>query len=65
MSSQGDIDGAISAYEKSLDINSGRREVRNKLIKLYWKKDRQKAMREYDTMEYISSFYIPSETKTE
>jgi tetratricopeptide (TPR) repeat protein len=62
-SSQGDIDGAISAYEKSLDINSGRREVRKKLIQLYWKKDRQRALREYDTLEYISSFYNTFKTE--
>jgi len=57
MLGEGQIKDAISAYQRSLEINSGRREVRTKLIKVYWRTDREKAMKEYDTLEYIISFY--------
>lgn len=57
MLGEGQIQDAISAYQRSLEINSGRREVRAKLIKIYWSTDREKAMKEYDTLEYIISFY--------
>ncbi|NVL90015.1 MAG: tetratricopeptide repeat protein [Desulfobacterales bacterium] len=48
---------AITAYEKSLEINSGQRKTRAKLVKIYWNIDKQKAWEEYDKLEYISSFY--------
>jgi len=48
---------AITAYEKSLEINSGQRRPRSKLVKIYWNIDKQKAWEEYDKLEYISSFY--------
>jgi len=54
---QGKIEKAITAYEKSLEINSGRREIIEKLIKIFWRIDREKAMQEYDRLEYIISFY--------
>jgi tetratricopeptide (TPR) repeat protein len=57
MMAQGQIAGAIAAYERSLDINSGQRGPRRKLVKLYWRVDREKALREFETLEYISSFY--------
>ena len=63
MMAQGQIDRAIAAYERSLDINSGQRGPRRKLVKLYWRVDREKALREFETLEYISSFYDFSETR--
>ncbi len=60
---QGKPEKAISAYEKSLDINSGQRRTRSKLVKLYWKTDKQKALEEHDKLEYISSFYDLYELK--
>jgi hypothetical protein len=54
---QGRIEESVKAYEKSLEINYGRNEVREKLIKIYWRKERKKALQEYDRHEYILSFY--------
>ena len=51
------LEKASGAYERSIEINSGRRGVRKKLIKIYWRKDKQRALEEYDKLEYISSFY--------
>jgi 4-amino-4-deoxy-L-arabinose transferase-like glycosyltransferase len=50
---------AAAAYERSLDINSGRRRTRQKLIGIYLKKDMKKALKQYKKLEYISSFYEP------
>jgi len=50
-------DAAITAYEKSLSINSGQRLPRKKLIDLYKIKDPQKAQEELQTLKYIESFY--------
>ncbi|MFH1349978.1 MAG: glycosyltransferase family 39 protein [Pseudomonadota bacterium] len=54
---QGQPRMAISAYNKSLKINTGQRATRRKLIKSLWKTDRQSALKEHDKLEYISSFY--------
>jgi hypothetical protein len=51
------VEKAISAYQKSLDINSGIRETRKRLIQLYLKTDKKKASEEYKKLQYISSFY--------
>ena len=59
---EGKIDEAIVAYEKSLAINSGQRRIRRELIKLYWKRDRERALAEYETLQYINSFYNKSES---
>lgn len=52
-----DVAGAVNAYERSLQIHSGQRSPRQKLIKLYWRLDRQKALEEHERLEYVSSFY--------
>jgi tetratricopeptide (TPR) repeat protein len=51
------IDKAITAYEKALEINSGLRTTRTKLVKALWRIDKQKALEENDRLEYINSFY--------
>jgi tetratricopeptide (TPR) repeat protein len=51
------IKRAIHAYEKSLAINSGQRHVRKKLVKIFEKIDKRKAMVEYEKLQYVSSFY--------
>ena len=48
---------AITAYEKSLGINSGGLRVWQKLIRLEWRTDREKADKDRKKMKYISSFY--------
>ena len=57
MMDQRQIKKAISAYEKSLEINSGQRRTRIKLVKIYRKIDKQRALQEYEKFKYISSFY--------
>ena len=54
---QGRIEEAISAYQKALEINSGKRSPREKLVKACWTIDKEKAMLEYERLEYILSFY--------
>jgi hypothetical protein len=61
---EGKIDEAISAYEKSLSINSGQRRARRELIKLYWNRDREKSLEEYKILQYINSFYNKSESRS-
>jgi tetratricopeptide (TPR) repeat protein len=51
------IEQAVEAYEKSLEINSGHRRTRKKLIKALYGTDRKRAMEEYEKFKYISSFY--------
>jgi len=58
---EGKIDKAIAAYEKSLSINSGQLRIRRELIKLYWNRDREKALAEYKALQSINSFYDKSE----
>ncbi len=57
MVTQGQLENAISAYEKALQFNSGLRATRTKLIKVLWRVDKQKALEENDRLEYINSFY--------
>jgi hypothetical protein len=57
MLQQKQIKRAIQAYEKSLAINSGQRHVRKKLVKIFDKIDKKRAMIEYEKLKYISSFY--------
>ncbi|MBN2060688.1 MAG: tetratricopeptide repeat protein [Deltaproteobacteria bacterium] len=57
MMQQGKVEKAVSAYEKALEINSGLRPTRSKLIKILWRTDRDKALEEYEKLEYITSFY--------
>jgi len=65
MVSQGQLDNAVRAYEKALEINSGLRTTRTKLIKVLWRIDKQKALEEYERLEYINSFYILYGSKEE
>jgi tetratricopeptide (TPR) repeat protein len=51
------IQKAISAYERSLEINSGGIKVRQKLIRIYRKTDKKRALQEYKKLQYIASFY--------
>ncbi len=51
------IKDAISAYEKSLQINSGQRGVRQRLVKIFSKIDKRRAVAEYEKLRYVSSFY--------
>lgn len=55
--SRNDSNAAISAYEKSLSINSGQILPRKKLIDLYKIQNPQKAQEELEALEYIQSFY--------
>ncbi|PKN36438.1 MAG: hypothetical protein CVU62_14890 [Deltaproteobacteria bacterium HGW-Deltaproteobacteria-2] len=50
-------DAAITAYEKSLSINSGEILPRKRLVDLYRIKDQKKAQEELQTLIYIESFY--------
>jgi len=51
------IDKAIQAYEKALEINSGKRRIRIKLSRIYFSIDRKRSMEEYEKFKYLSSFY--------
>jgi len=57
MMRQGRINKAISAYERSLEFNSGQRITRIKLVRIYEKIDKKRALQEYKKLKYISSFY--------
>jgi tetratricopeptide (TPR) repeat protein len=65
MVSQGRLEKAAGAYEKALEINSGLRTTRLKLIKVLWRIDKQRALEENDRLEYINSFYNLYGTKPE
>jgi tetratricopeptide (TPR) repeat protein len=54
---QKQIDQAIPAYEKSLQINSGQIMARMKLIQLYEYRNPQQAAKEKEYFTYIESFY--------
>lgn len=51
------MDKAIQAYERSLEINSGNRPILMKLMQLYRDSDPRKAQQIDTTIKYISSFY--------
>jgi tetratricopeptide (TPR) repeat protein len=55
--SQGHIAEAVTAYERSLAINSGERGPRAKLINIFDRIDRDRARQEQEALRYISSFY--------
>jgi hypothetical protein len=57
MLQQKQIKRAIQAYKKSLAINSGQRHIREKLVKIFDKIDKKRALVEYEKLKYISSFY--------
>lgn len=57
MTNQGEVEKAIMAYDKSLEINSGQLKPRRKLIKLLEGVDKQRAFREYEKLNYVASFY--------
>ena len=54
---RGQIEKAVSAYKRSIEINSGQRRPRLKLIRIYDNIDRERALREKEKFQYISSFY--------
>lgn len=54
---QGQIEKAVSAYERSLEINSGQIRPRAKLMKIFSRIDKQRAKKEHEKLKYISSFY--------
>ncbi|MBN2688732.1 MAG: tetratricopeptide repeat protein [Deltaproteobacteria bacterium] len=51
------IGEAISAYERSVSINSGQYRVHEKLLNIYRWLDRKKAIKQYDKLQYLKSFY--------
>ncbi|UCE52267.1 MAG: tetratricopeptide repeat protein, partial [Desulfobacterales bacterium] len=57
MVTQGQTKKAVAAYERSLEIHSGQRETRRKLVNILWRIDKKRAKEEYDKLKYISSFY--------
>ncbi|MBU2027853.1 MAG: tetratricopeptide repeat protein [Proteobacteria bacterium] len=62
---QKQIDQAISAYEKSLHINSGQIKPRMMLIRLYEYRNPQKADKEKKYLKYIESFYKETRGRNE
>jgi len=57
LANQGQMENAISAYKRSLEINSGQRRARLKLVRIYSRVDKERASQEYEKLKYISSFY--------
>jgi tetratricopeptide (TPR) repeat protein len=57
MMNQGKIDTGLSAYDRSLEINSGQRRVRMKRVAILGRIDKQRALLEQEKLEYIQSFY--------
>jgi tetratricopeptide (TPR) repeat protein len=57
MRDQGQIESAITAYQKSLEINSGLINPRKKLIGIYQAQDPKKALQEEEQLKNILSFY--------
>ena len=51
------VDNAKIAYEKSLEINAGVPRTRRKLVEIYYDIDKDRALREYKALQYITSFY--------
>jgi len=49
--SEGKPEEAVAAYEKTLQINSGNRVARERMIKILWKIDKQRALHEYGILE--------------
>jgi len=63
MANQSQYDKAVTAYDKALEINSGLRTTRQKLIRVLLKTDQEKAKKELETLKYINSFYTLYSTK--
>ena len=57
LANQGQIEKAISAYQRSLEINSGQRRAQLKLARIYNRIDKKRALQEYKKLSYISLFY--------
>jgi len=57
LANQGQMENAISAYRRSLEINSGQRRARLKLARIYSRVDKERALQEYEKLKYIWSFY--------
>ena len=57
MATLGQAKKAVAAYERSLEINSGERKTRRKLLNILWKIDKKKAKEQHAKLKYISSFY--------
>ena len=57
MMEQKQVEKAVEAYEKSLEINSGQKKVLLKLLLIYGKTDEQKAEQTHDKLKYVASFY--------
>jgi len=57
MMQQKQVEKAVEAYEKSLEINSGQKKVLLKLLLIYGKTDEQKAEQTHDKLKYVASFY--------
>jgi 4-amino-4-deoxy-L-arabinose transferase-like glycosyltransferase len=54
---QREVEKAIMAYDKSLEVNSGELRVRRKLINLLKSADKKRAFKESEKLNYIASFY--------
>jgi len=63
MAKERQYDKAVTAYERALDINSGMRLTRRKLIDVLLKVDRGKVQEQYEKLIYINSFYNLYNTK--
>ena len=57
MLSQKEVGKAVTAYERSLDINSGRKAPRMKLIRIYKVLNPPRAIEEEKALSHINSFY--------
>ncbi|MGA1823072.1 MAG: glycosyltransferase family 39 protein [bacterium] len=54
---RGQLDQALSAYERSLKINSGQRRIWKKLINILNTADKERALQAREKLQYINSFY--------
>jgi tetratricopeptide (TPR) repeat protein len=55
MRSEGKLEEAVKAYERSIEINSGNLISRQRMIKVLWRTDRERAMREFDLLEAMGT----------
>jgi predicted negative regulator of RcsB-dependent stress response len=54
---EGQTTEAVTAYERSLAINSGERGPRSKLINIFERINRGRARQEQEALRYVSAFY--------
>ena len=54
---EGQLDKAVSSYERAISVNSGLRNPRIKLIKILERTDPARAAEEKEKLKYINSFY--------